>query len=199
VTHKAALGFRAHSGWAAVVALGGLVAAPIVLRRRRVELADRAIAGSAQLYHAAEQMQFASAAEFVEQCSEASNALAARALRETIAEVSAKGYTVGAACVLLSSARPLPELKGILASHALIHTAEGEFYRGVLSVACVESGLKTSGLKEKELWSAAGTLNFSRSELETRISELGKSVGPPWRQDEKLCALASWIALSTLA
>jgi len=199
VTHKAALGFRAHSGWAAVVALGGLVAAPIVLRRRRVELADRAISGSTQLYHTAEQMPFASAAEFVQQCSDASKALADLALKETIAELSAKGYTVGAACVLLSSARPLPDLKAILASHALIHTAEGEFYRGALSVACVESGLKTSGVKEKELWDAAAMLKLSRSEMEARIAELGKSVGPPWRQDEKLCALASWIALSTSA
>ena len=196
MTHEAALGLRAHSGWAALVALGGPVTAPIVLRRCRVELADRAIEGSSQAYHTAEKMPLPKAAEFVQRCNAATAALSAHAVQHTIAELSDRGYSAQSACVLLSSARPLPDLKSILASHALIHTAEGEFYRDALRTACSQCGLATMGVRERELPGlAAERLNISAAALEARISELGKTVGPPWRQDEKLCALASWVAL----
>ena len=49
-----AVGFRAHSGWAAVVSLAGPPASPTVVDRRRIELADAAIEGSKQPYHEAE-------------------------------------------------------------------------------------------------------------------------------------------------
>jgi hypothetical protein len=45
--------------------------------------------------------------------------------------------------LLLSSSRPLPkELTAILASHALIHTAEGEMYRDVLRSGCEKAGVE---------------------------------------------------------
>jgi hypothetical protein len=31
--------------------------------------------------------------------------------------------------------------------------------------------------------------------LKHRITELGKPVGPPWSQDQKLAALAAWLSL----
>lgn len=37
---RAALGLRAHSGWAALVAAGGYGEAPIVMDRRRISLAE---------------------------------------------------------------------------------------------------------------------------------------------------------------
>ena len=43
MTH-AALGLRAHSGWAALVAVAGTRGAPAVIDRRRIELADPTIA-----------------------------------------------------------------------------------------------------------------------------------------------------------
>ena len=46
-------GFRAHSGWAAMVAVAGTILAPLVIERRRVVIADPSMAGSKQPYHAA--------------------------------------------------------------------------------------------------------------------------------------------------
>ena len=37
---------------------------------------------------------------------------------------------------------------------------------------------------------------FPGTDLQQRIGELGRSLGPPWRQDEKLASLAAWIALA---
>src|SRR5260370_9420027 len=40
VAIHAALGFRAHSGWAALVAIAGPSRSPAILERRRIELVD---------------------------------------------------------------------------------------------------------------------------------------------------------------
>ncbi len=179
-----------------MVAVGGPKNAPFVLQRRRVELAERGIAGSKQLYHTAEQMSLPDATAFVEQCMVATGAMAQAAISQAISELAGKGYEVAGACVLLSSGRPLPDLAKTLASHALIHTAEGEFYRDALKSACKACGFVAAGIRERDLMGrATAILQLSDEELQRRISELGKSVGPPWRQDEKLSALAGWISL----
>ena len=195
---RVALGFRAHSGWAAMVALRDPVAAPLVVQRRRVELMDRGTSlCAAQPYHAAEKMVLDEARTFLTECEEVAGALAEKAVRDAVAELAAKGYTVAGASILMGSGRPAKSLEATLASHTMIHTAEGDFFRHALHTACDCCGLAVSPIKEKQAWDrAANILPISREDLQCRIAELGKSVGPPWRQDEKLCALVSWIVLA---
>jgi hypothetical protein len=51
-------------------------------------------------------------------------------------------------------------------------------------------------VKERDVWQTAATLFGLRiADLKRRIDHLGKLVGPPWRQDEKLASLAAWITL----
>ena len=50
----AAIGFSPHSGWAAMVVLGGTAAAPELLARSRVQLIDDHDPESKQPYHAVE-------------------------------------------------------------------------------------------------------------------------------------------------
>jgi hypothetical protein len=183
-----------------MVAVGGPHAAPVVLQRRRVELADRRIAGSSQLYHRAQQMSLPGATAFVQQCIAATGAMAQTAIRDAMSELTEKGYQFAGACVLLASGRPLGDLASTLASHALIHTAEGEFYREALKTACKACGFAASGIPERDLLSrATAILQLPADDLQQRIAALGKSLGPPWRQDEKLSALAAWISLRQAA
>ena len=196
--NRVALGFRAHSGWAAMVALRDPVAAPLVVQRRRVELIDKGTSCPAQPFHAAEKMALSDAESFLGECREVAEALANKALRNAMAELAAKGYSVTGSCVLLGSGRPANSLAATLASHTMIHTAEGDFFRDALKKACEYCGLGVSPIKEKQVWEhAVTTLRTSREDLECRISEMGKSIGPPWRQDEKLSALAGWIVLAS--
>ncbi len=123
--------------------------------------------------------------------------MAHSALQETVADLSATGYRIAGACGLMGSGRPRPGLAKVLAAHPLIHTAEGEFFRAATRQGCESCGLAVSGVKERDLAArAAGTLGISGEELERRIAALGKRIGPPWRQDEKLCATAAWILLA---
>ncbi len=66
-TH-AALGFRAHSGWAALVVVAGPPRSPAVIDRRRIELVDPGIPGSKQPYHAAQKLDLKKAEEVVRRC-----------------------------------------------------------------------------------------------------------------------------------
>lgn len=186
----AALGFRTHSGWTAMIALRDPAAAPAVVLRRRLELADVRISGAKQPYHAAQQMALNEAEEFIRECSEISQAMARNALDKAVAELGKKGYEVHRACVIAGSGRPSPNLAAILKSHALIHTAEGDFYRDAIRRACGYAGLKTTAIKEKEL-----RVQMTMDERAERISEMGKLLGPPWTMDEKLSALAAWLLL----
>jgi hypothetical protein len=143
-------------------------------------------------------MELDEAELYLRHCSDASGAMARKAVRNSVAEIS--DYEVKGASVLLASGRPLPGLAAILASHATIHTAEGEFYRAALREACACCGLREIGIKERDLMAEAiHTLGRSAENLERSIAEFGRVVGSPWRQDEKLSALAAWLALNQCA
>ena len=194
---RAAIGCRAHSGWAALVAIGGSLGSPEVILRRRIENADPEIPGSKQPFHAAEPLDFGDAKEFLRECTDSTSRLSRQALEGVIDELRRKNYEAVACGVVLGSGRPLPALDKILASHALIHTAEGEFYRNALVEAGEHCGLKVTGVKERELFErGAAQLHLSITQVERCIAELGKPIGPPWTQDQKYAALVAWLALT---
>jgi hypothetical protein len=57
--------------------------------------------------------------------------------------------------------------------------------------------LPVKGVRERELYSqAATTLDRSADQLSSYLSEQGRSLGPPWREDQKYATLAAWLALS---
>jgi hypothetical protein len=192
----AAIGFRVHSGWAALAAVAAPLQSLRVIDRRRSDLIDRTIRGSAQPFHAAKELPIDDAERLIARCTESSRLLAHQALRTAIDELGEKGYSVVASGILLASGRALPALAATLASHALIHTAEGELFREVVAYASQRCQLPVVKVKERELLERAGArLRVSAGELDDRLKEVGRSIGPPWRQDEKYAALVAWLAL----
>jgi hypothetical protein len=166
--------------------------------RRRLELADPAIAGSKQPYHEAEGRTAKEAERIVGRCMESSRALAREALGAALSTLRAQRHDVAGCGLLLASGRPLPDdLPAILASHALIHAAEGEMFRDVLARASEHFSLPVTGVRERDLLArAAEATGLPPAELPRRVGEMGRSLGPPWRQDEKLAALAAWLVLA---
>src|SRR6266699_3014954 len=58
-------------------------------------------------------------------------------------------------------------------------------------------GLEDFRVKEKELLDRAGRmLRIKPNALMQRVTDLGRSVGSPWSQDEKFATLAAWLALA---
>jgi len=195
-TH-AALGLRAHSGWAAAILVCGTASDIAIIERRRVELCDPAIEGSKQPFHHAEPMTFARAEAFIARCRKSTDALAAAALAGLLEIVVAQKLKLAGCGVLSASGRALPALKEILASHALIHAAEGEFYRDALARACARERIAVVRIREREaLRQACDQLHRPEAKMKESLASLGKSLGPPWTQDQKLAALAAWTLLA---
>ena len=191
---QAALWLRAHSGWAALVAVGGTAAAPQVLDRRRIEMADDPEAK--QPYHAAEELPLAKAQALLDRLARVAGQRAAAGLGAALADLRADGYDVVGAIVLTASGKPLPALESILASHALIHTADGEHFRDALALASQQHHVPIARIREKDLVAqAAKSLGRSGPALQAAVTAWGKPLGPPWTQDQKLSALGGWLGL----
>lgn len=153
--------------------------------------------GSKQPFHAAEPMPVKDAEVHIQRCADSTRALAVTAVRDAVAKLTEMRLGVAGSCVLLSSGRPTGDLAKTLSSHALIHTAEGEFFRNALKLACENCGVAVLGVKEKELVNqAAAALRLPAAEIERRAAALGKGIGPPWTQDQKLSAIAAWLVLA---
>ena len=194
----AAIGFRAHSGWAALVAVAGTALEPILVDRRRVELADATLTGSKQPYHTASEMEWNQAGPFIDRCIRRTNSLALSAIKTAAADLEKKGYRIKGCGVLLGSSKTLPDLAGILASHPLLHTAEGQMFRAALALAAGECSLTLATAPEREIRATAQTrLGLSVQQLESTIARVGKAAGSPWREDQKFAMLAAMLALAT--
>jgi hypothetical protein len=194
---QAAAGFRVHSGWSAVVTVCLDKGAPVVLQRQRVHLVEMFTYTFRQPYHTAEKMELAEARKFISQVRAKGRDLAYRAIHSLKVELEELAYQLNDGALLLASGRALPELEKILASHALIHTADGELFREVLLHASERCGLTVARIKERELLEqSAKALRMAKPKLLRRATELGRSFGAPWSQDEKFAALAAWLALS---
>jgi hypothetical protein len=136
------------------------------------------------------------AREFISRMKAEARRLAYRAVRELESRTQEQGVKLTRCGLLLASGRPLPVLEKILASHALIHTADGELFREALLHASARSGLRDFTIKEKELLERAGQVfRLKSADLMSRITELGRPFGSPWSQDEKFATLAAWLAL----
>jgi hypothetical protein len=193
---QAAVGFRVHSGWAAAVAVSLEKGAPVVLARKRIHLVETFTYEFRQPYHTAGKMLEGQGREFISRMQAEARGLAYRAIRELASRMQEQGAKLTRFGLLLASGRPLPELDKILASHALIHTADGELFREALLHASARCGLRDFTIKDKELLERAGqVLRFKSATLMERVTELGRPFGAPWSQDEKFAAVAAWLAL----
>ncbi len=197
---RAALGFRMHSGWGVLVAVTGDADAVQVLDRRRIVVTDATISGVNQPYHHAANLGVKESESYIANCAAASERLALAAIEQAVRELNAREYGVVGSAVLMASGRPLPSLAKILASHPLIHTAEGEFFRSAVRNACARLKISVKAIRERELEERVKTaFGNSANRAQREIATVGRSIGPPWTKDHKTAALAAWIALSPAA
>jgi hypothetical protein len=200
---KAAFGVRAHSGWAAMVAVTGAVRAPVILDRRRILLIDSTEPapkiqghGPQQPYHIALNLKLHEAEAYLAHSAKTAIRLALESLEETAKDLGTRGFQIAGCGIVLASGRPLPALERILASHPMIHTAEGEFFRNAIREACRKTGISVTGVRERELFFLAGEiLGSSAAKIKRHMDDLRRSAGPPWTADQKNAAVAGYLAL----
>ncbi len=194
---RAALGLRMHSGWGVLVAVAGDATSVELMDRRRIVTTDPIVPGANQPYHYAASLGLPESERYLANCAAASERLASAAIGDLVRELGLRNHRIVGSAVLLASGRPLPSLANILASHALIHTADGEFFRRAVRKACEGLKIPVTAVRERELNERAKTVFGNQaSRIERWISRLGTSVGPPWTKDHKTAALAAAMVLA---
>jgi hypothetical protein len=182
-----AVGLRVKSGYAIAVVLAGTRTAPEPIARRIVELSDPDVKETRQPYHDGffkteeDQREIARRVRIVRRC----------AGRSVAALVDETG-SARAALVVGSLIDP----ERVANPHIRAHAHEGRLFRTVLLDALRGRDVQCDVIVDKQLADrAVADLARQASAIARAIAAFGKTLGGPWRADEKAAATAAWLAL----
>jgi hypothetical protein len=196
-TETAAIGFSPHSGWAAMVVLGGTAAAPELLARTRLQLIDARDPESKQPYHAVEFLCIEEATGRLDGYMAVATRLAQDSICAQSEQLKRRGVAVKSVGIIESSSRKQVSLPSILASHALIHAADGDHFRNALFVAAEQCRLRVCRIPATDLEAhASKCLRLPVARILETVKNLGLGKGPPWGADQKQAALLAWTLLA---
>lgn len=175
----AAIGCRSHSGWAVVVTVTGSLSAPEVLDRARIELLDGAL--PAHPYHEAaeEGLSTRDARSLIRKVEERAAKRASTALAAIVDTVEHDGTQIAGIAVVATDRAIPSELERVLRSHQLLHAAEGDLFEEALVEGASSVGRPVARVAP------------ATSSIHPAVEALGKTIGPPWRKDHKLAAMAA--------
>jgi hypothetical protein len=195
-----ALGLAPHSGWAAAVAVADVAGSPRVVARERIEMASPNEPAARQPYHTVESLPIEEAAKRLAVYEASATRMAEEAVAAIARRLADAGQTLTRIGVLESAGRKGSGLAATLASHALIHTADGDHFRTALAVAAERCGMSVLRVPARSLETeAAAALGRPAGVIRDVIRRLGRDLGPPWTADQKAAALLGWLALRDLS
>ena len=187
-----ALGFRVKSGYAIAVAVRGPRSSPAAIARRIVELSDPSVPETRQPYHDGfynEQRdagEIARRVRIVKRC-------AARSIDALLKDACVAGLTCRHAGLVVGSVID-PKRVGNL--HIRAHASEGQLFRTVLADALASRRIACDVIVEKTLREIAiKRLRRADAGITKTLTSLGKTVGGPWRAEERAACIAAWMAL----
>lgn len=190
---RVALGLKARTGRAVLVAIGGEFREPHFIERSQMPLLPD---GAFAPYHAAEGLAPEIARESLKQSIAAAHRLAEQGIRSAMSRISQKKDAPCGCGVLVGNGMPNWSTEEILAVHVRMHQAEGELFRDVLVAGARACGLALTTLPDKTALEAAATkLGMTPARLDALLRGLGKSAGAPWGKDQKEAAAAALVAL----
>jgi len=191
----AAIGVRDHSGWAVVVAVGGDPTAPEILLRERIQLVGDHLPRMA--YHAALERDLDDGAALIAEVERVAEQGAVDALDSITERLRGDGHQVTGVAIAAGTSDVPTELEDILRSHRMVHAAEGELYREVMSTAAEKAGLPVTRYANKHAISeAAAALHVDSEALSQRLAAVGKPLGPPWQKDHREATAAALLVLA---
>lgn len=190
---NAAIGFRIRTGYTTAVMLGGPTASPQVLARLRVPLCDLEDADARQPFHVVAEQDEKRGMTLVRQTLKTATTLAAGATRQLMTRARVSGHQVRAATLVVGSDVDPASLRH---PHIRAHALEGRLFREAVETGASRCGLSCSVLVEREtLASAELAIGKPRTDIKAATDALGKVAGRPWGAQEKMAAIAAWVAL----
>jgi hypothetical protein len=161
----------------------------VLIDRRRVELLEGDLPRF-PYHHEAQALPLDQATALIARVRACAERLARPALDALARDVRAR---VGIGGIALRRCPPLPEtVAGRLASYRARNVADWVVYRQVLAAAAQARGWPVAWYDPKTVFAAAARV-LRRRTIDDWLAEVGRAVGPPWRQDHRL-AMAAAIA-----
>ena len=171
----------------------GPARSPRVIDRRAIELSDAQVPTSRQPYHAVRDARPGQAAKLERRLRGLVERVSKRSLGLLLKEYRRQGRPVRRVALVVGS---LVDPARIGNDHIRAHALEGQLFRTALERAARAARLPCATLVERSLYeTAAIRLKRSPDALRRAVTDLGGSLGGPWRADEKAAALAAWLAL----
>ncbi len=200
-----ALGLRAVRGGGVTVAVTLEAGEPVVVLSTFLASAAEGDRLAYEPYHVAAEMAGGAAeipaevAAAVAEGRKRQDEAATANLEAILQSLRASGHQPAVAALLINRAGWVTDLlRYSLAMPDHPPVAEGLAVRDALRSAFGRCGLPMTEMDEKALRDVgASVLGLSAGALEARLKALGATVGPPWRKEQKLAALAAWVALAT--
>jgi hypothetical protein len=188
----AALGFRVKSGWAAAVLLTGTAGSPELCDVRRIDLSDPRRAKTRQPYHAA-MGKLEMDTRKINRRVDVVRCIAQQSVATLLANYRQRNFRIRRAALVVGSQ---VDPDSIANPHIRAHALEGRLFRCVLQKALQVHGIHTDVLVEGDAsGQAAAELEQSNENVRRVIKNFGRDTEAPWRAEQKLAALAAWLAL----
>jgi hypothetical protein len=190
----AALGFRVKSGWAMAVLLAYADNSPTLIQCAPALLSDPQVPATKQPYHAALELPTKEAKAMIQKLAKLVSTAAKRSVKELLDEAEEAGYEVQGAAVVVGS---LVDPASLHNEHIRAHGLEGQLFRTVLADAFEARGIRCSVFLEKEAYARASEkLGITEEAARRTVARIGELHEGSWRAEEKMAALAAWIALA---
>jgi len=189
----AALGLRVKSGWAAAVLLTGTARSPQLCDVRRIELSDPQHPETRQPYHAA-MGKLERDARKINQRVDLVRGIAQQSIATLLAGYRRQNLRIRRAALVVGSQI---DPDSIANPHIRAHAFEGRLFRSVLEESLRAHRIRANILIERHAYAhAVEELKQTNQNVRRKIQDFGRETETPWRAEQKLAAVAAWLALS---
>ena len=188
----AALGFRVKSGWAAAVLVNDSAHLPRLCDVQRIDLSDPQLPETRQPYHAA-MGKLETDARKINRRVRVVRRIAEKSIAKLLAGYRQQNFAIKRAALVVGSQI---DPHSVANAHIRAHALEGQLFRSVLQRSLHGHGIRTEVLLEREAYGkAAVELKQSNENVRRVIQNFGRDAKASWRAEQKLAAVAAWVAL----
>jgi len=189
---RAALGFRVKSGSAAAIMLTGSARSPQLCDVQRIDLSDPRFPETRQPYHAG-MGRLETDTKKINRRVDLVRRITEKSIAKLLAGYRQQNFTIKRAALVVGSQI---DPHSVTNPHIRAHALEGQLFRSVLQRSLHGHGIRTELLLEREAYGKASVeLKQPNENVRRMMQNFGRATEGRWRVEQKLAALAAWVAL----
>jgi len=189
---RAALGFRVKSGSAAAIMLTGSARSPQLCDVQRIDLSDPRFPETRQPYHAG-MGRLETDTKKINRRVDLVRRITEKSIAKLLAGYRQQNFTIKRAALVVGSQI---DPHSVTNPHIRAHALEGQLFRSVLQRSLHGRGIRTELLLEREAYGKASVeLKQPNENVRRMMQNFGRATEGRWRVEQKLAALAAWVAL----